>query len=39
MAAPKKKGLGKGLDALFANQEINTKEIEINNICEIIMSK
>ena len=30
MAAPKKKGLGKGLDALFANQEINTKEIEIN---------
>ena len=31
MAAPKKKGLGKGLDALFANTEINTKEIEINN--------
>ena len=24
MAAPKKKGLGKGLDALFANTEINT---------------
>ena len=34
MAAPKKKGLGKGLDALFANQEINTKEIEINNTVE-----
>ena len=31
MAAPKKKGLGKGLDALFANTEINTKEIEISN--------
>lgn len=34
MAAPKKKGLGKGLDALFANQEINTKEIEISNTAE-----
>lgn len=34
MAAPKKKGLGKGLDALFANTEINTKEIEISNTAE-----
>ena len=34
MAAPKKKGLGKGLDALFANTEINTKEIAINNTAE-----
>lgn len=34
MAAPKKKGLGKGLDALFANTEINTKEITISNTAE-----
>ena len=34
MAAPKKKGLGKGLDALFANTEINTKEITISNTVE-----
>ncbi len=34
MAAPKKKGLGKGLDALFANTEINTKEISISNTAE-----
>lgn len=34
MAAPKKKGLGKGLDALFASTEINTKEININNTSE-----
>lgn len=29
MAAPKKKGLGKGLDALFSSSEINTQEIEV----------
>ena len=34
MAAPKKKGLGKGLDALFANTEINTKEISVTNTAE-----
>ena len=31
MAAPKKKGLGKGLDALFSSSEINTQEIKISN--------
>lgn len=31
MAAPKKKGLGKGLDALFSSSEINTREIKITN--------
>lgn len=31
MAAPKKKGLGKGLDALFSSSEINTQEISINS--------
>jgi len=31
MAAPKKKGLGKGLDALFSSSEINTQEIRISN--------
>lgn len=31
MAAPKKKGLGKGLDALFSSSEINTQEISISN--------
>ena len=30
MAAPKKKGLGKGLDALFSSSEINTQEISIS---------
>jgi len=34
MAAPKKKGLGKGLDALFANTEINTKEISVTNTAD-----
>ena len=34
MAAPKKKGLGKGLDALFANTEINTKEISVEKPAE-----
>ena len=34
MAAPKKKGLGNGLDALFANTEINTKEISVEKPAE-----
>ena len=29
MAAPKNRGLGKGLEALFSNSEIDTKEISI----------
>lgn len=36
MAAPKKKGLGKGLDALFSSSEINTQEISISNTKESI---
>lgn len=36
MAAPKKKGLGKGLDALFANAEINTQQISVSNTKENI---
>ncbi len=36
MAAPKKKGLGKGLDALFSSSEINTQEISISNTEENI---
>lgn len=31
MAAPKKKGLGRGLDALFSSSEINTQEISVTN--------
>lgn len=30
MAAPKKRGLGKGLDALFGNSELDTQEISVN---------
>ena len=29
MAAPKNRGLGKGLEALFSNSEIDTKEISV----------
>lgn len=36
MATPKKKGLGKGLDALFANAEINTQQISVSNTKENI---
>lgn len=36
MAAPKKKGLGRGLDALFANSEIDTQEISISKTDENI---
>ena len=29
MAAPKNRGLGKGLEALFSNSEIDTQEISV----------